>query len=108
MTRWILEWERDLSCCFDGEKKGSTVSWGILFFFLRREGGEGGETTDSDTEFFGQCVDFCVLEELGAGFVDCGRGGIGGEDARGEFGGEVFARVQVFEETAYGFEIGVW
>ena len=64
--------------------------------------------TDDDTELFGQCVDFCVLEELGAGFVDCGGRGIGCEDARGEFGGEVFAGVEVFQETAYGFEIGVW
>lgn len=40
-----------------------------------------------------------MFEELIAGFVDGGGGGVGLEVAGGEFVGEVFACVEVFEEA---------
>lgn len=54
-------------------------------------------------EVFGEGVDFCVFEQLGAGVVDGGEGGVRGESAGGEFGGEVFACVEVFEHAGGGF-----
>ena len=60
--------------------------------FRMREGFQGRQG-----EFFGQGVDFCVAEELVAGFVHageilCGFEGVCG----GEFFGGVFACVEVF------------
>ena len=49
-----------------------------------------------------------MLEQLRAVLVNRGGRGIGGESAVGEFGGEIFARVEVFEEAADGLEVGVW
>lgn len=54
-------------------------------------------------EFFREGVYFCVFEELGAGFVEGGGGRVGLEGSRGEFVGEVFACVEVFEEAGGGF-----
>ena len=74
------------------------------------EGGKGkekGKEPYSDTEFFGKGIDFCVFQQLGPVLVDGGRGGIRREGAVGEFGGEVFACVEVFEEAAHRFEVGV-
>jgi hypothetical protein len=49
-----------------------------------------------------------VLEELVARVVDFGQAGIGFEDAlTGELAREVFACVEVLEETAYGIDVVV-
>ena len=69
--------------------------------------GKGKRGTYGDAEFLGQSIYFCVLEKLRAGFVDGGYRWVGDESASREFGGEIFAGVEVFEEAAYGFHIGV-
>lgn len=48
-----------------------------------------------------------MFEQLGAGVVDRGERGIGGEGSGGEFGREVFACVEVFEDAGGCFEVGV-
>ena len=48
-----------------------------------------------------------MFEELGAGFVDGGRGGVGLQGSRGELVREVFAGVEVFEEAGGCFEVVV-
>ena len=109
VTRWIFEWERDFSAC-------RVLGWGFYFTvkkYTERSGkgaGEGreGDRTYRNTELLSQCVHFGVFEQLGAGLVDRGRGCVGGEGAAGKSGGEVFACVEVLEEAAYGFEVGVW
>lgn len=66
----------------------------------RFEGGHG--------EFFREGVHLGVFEELVAGLVDAGGGGVALEAAGGEFVGEVFARVEVFEEAGCGFQVVVF
>ena len=44
-----------------------------------------------------------MFEELRSCVVDSGEGGVGGEGSGGEFGGEVFACVEVFEDAGGGF-----
>jgi hypothetical protein len=47
-----------------------------------------------------------VLEELFAGVVDGGDGGVGFEvAAAGDLSGEVFARVEIFEEAGDGLDV---
>lgn len=46
-----------------------------------------------------------MFEEVGAGGVEGGGGGVRLEGARGEFVGEVFACVEVFEEAGGCFEV---
>lgn len=66
------------------------------------EGLEGGEG-----ELLGEGVHFGVLEEVVARGVDGGDRRARFEAARGELVGEVFARVEVFEEAGCGFEVVV-
>ena len=59
-------------------------------------------------EAVGEGVDFGVAEELGARVVDGGRGGVRLQGSGGELVGEVFARVEVFEEAGGCFEVFVF
>lgn len=62
-------------------------------------GGEGAQV--GDLELFGQGVDAGMLEELLAGLVDLGEGGIDLELAlTGHLAGKVVAGVEVLEEAA--------
>jgi hypothetical protein len=64
-------------------------------YFRACEGPQG-----SDLELLGEVVDARVLEELGAAVVDAGDGWMSFEFAgAGDFPGEVFACVEVFEEA---------
>ena len=70
----------------------------------RRQGLQRGEA-----ERVAEGVDARVLEELVARLVDGGRAGVALELARaGHLAREVVARVEEFEEAAYGVEVLVY
>lgn len=65
--------------------------------------GVGERLEGRHRQLLGQGVHFGVFEELVAGLVDGGGGGVGLQAAGGELVGEVFACVEVFEEAGGGF-----
>lgn len=68
--------------------------------------GDGERLERVDAELLGQRVYARVLEELVARVVDGRQTGVGLESALArELLGEVFARVQVLEETADGLSV---
>lgn len=70
--------------------------------------GAGQRLERRDAELFGEGIYARVLEELVARVVDGGQAGVGLECAlAGELPGEVFARVEVFEEAADGVVVFV-
>ena len=90
--RWILEWERDFSDFF--------VALSLVSF--RKGLGEDWREmreTYRHAKFLGQSVHFCMFEQLRSAFICLGRRRIGFELAGGEFVGEVFACIQVFQEA---------
>lgn len=70
--------------------------------------GAGESLEGADAELLRQGVDPGVLEELVAGVVDGRSGRVVLEDPlAGELSGEVFSRVEEFEEAAYGVDVFV-
>lgn len=65
--------------------------------------GVGERLEGGHVEFLREGVHFGVFEELVAGLVDGGGGGVRLQAAGGEFVREVFARVKVFEEAGCRF-----
>lgn len=68
--------------------------------------GGSEDAEGADVERLGEGVDAGVLEELGAGVVEGGDGGVGFEGAlAGQLAGEVLAGVEVFEEAGDGVDV---
>jgi hypothetical protein len=74
----------------------------VLWRNLNERGRREEKYTYSNAQFLSQCVHFRMFQQLCTVLVDRGCRGVGRETAVGEFGGEVFARVEVLEKAAHG------